>query len=184
MRMMTRWMAAAAASAGLAACAAAVPEGATTGTPRNFTAPLYDGQGAQVGEVTLVQRGADSVRVEVQATRLSPGQHGTHLHAVGRCDGPAFTTAGGHLNPTARQHGMRNPQGPHLGDLPNLTVGADGRGRMEAVVRGTLTAGQAPLFDADGTALVVHAGPDDMVTDPAGNSGARVACSVIAAPVQ
>jgi Cu-Zn family superoxide dismutase len=108
--------------------------------------------------------------------------HGTHLHATGRCDPPGFTTAGGHLNPAARQHGLRNPAGPHLGDLPNLTVAANGTGRMEATIAATLTPGQAPLFDADGTALVVHAGPDDMVTDPAGNSGARIACTVIAAP--
>ncbi|MFL5386880.1 MAG: superoxide dismutase family protein [Longimicrobiaceae bacterium] len=165
----------------LAGCGAAA---GTAGTPqpRTFTQPIYDAAGQTVGQLTLLQRGRDSVHVTVEATRLPAGVHGTHLHATGRCDPPGFTTAGGHLNPAARQHGLRNPNGPHLGDLPNLTVAANGTGRMEATIAATLTPGQAPLFDPDGTALVVHAGADDMVTDPSGNSGARIACSVVAAP--
>lgn len=168
--------------AGLAACAAATQTQGGPRQPRTFSQPIYDAQGQAVGLLTLTQQGRDSARVTVEATHLPPGTHGTHLHAIGRCDAPAFTTAGGHLNPAGRQHGLRNPAGPHLGDLPNLVVGANGMGRMEAVVAGSMNPGQAPLFDADGTSLVVHAGPDDMVSDPAGNSGARIACSVIAAP--
>ena len=165
----------------LAACGAGMgAQGAPQ--PRAFSQPIYDATGNTVGQLTLTQQGRDSVRVTVESTRLPAGVHGTHLHTTGRCDPPGFTTAGGHLNPTARQHGTRNPRGPHLGDLPNLTVGADGTGRMEATVAGSTTPGQAPLFDADGTALVVHASADDMVTDPAGNSGARIACTVVAAP--
>ena len=165
----------------LAACGAGMGAQGSP-QPRAFSQPIYDATGNTVGQLTLTQQGRDSVRVTVESTRLPAGVHGTHLHTTGRCDPPGFTTAGGHLNPTARQHGTRNPRGPHLGDLPNLTVGADGTGRMEATVAGSTTPGQAPLFDADGTSLVVHAGADDMMTDPAGNSGARIACTVVAAP--
>lgn len=181
MRRTIRGVASAAAIGALAACGAT--QGMGGARPREFTVPIYGAAGQQVGMFTATQVGADSVRLVVESTGLPPGTHGTHLHTTGRCDAPQFTTAGPHLNPTSRQHGMRNPQGPHLGDLPNLSVGANGRGRLEAIVRGSLTAGAAPLFDADGTALVVHATADDMVTDPAGNSGARIACGILAAPV-
>ncbi len=166
----------------MGACAPAA-ETAEAPRPRQFTQPIFDSQGRNVGTVTAVQRGT-SVQLQVAATGMPAGTHGAHLHAVGRCDAPGFTTAGGHLNPTNRQHGMRNPNGPHLGDLPNLVVGADGRGTLQATVAGSLTPGQAPFFDPDGTAFVIHASADDMVTDPSGNSGARIACSVMAAPVQ
>ncbi len=151
--------------------------------PRMFTVPLFDGQGRGVGTLSAVQLGAN-VQVRLTATGMAPGTHGAHFHEAGLCEGPAFTTAGGHLNPTGRQHGLRNPNGPHLGDLPNLVVGADGRGTLEATIAGSLTPGQAPLFDANGTAFIVHAAADDQVTDPSGNSGARIACAVVAAPVR
>lgn len=164
----------------LAACGPA-PGGAAgaSARPRTFTVPLYDANNQEVATATFTQVGRDSVRLVTQTTRIPAGQHGIHLHAVGRCEGPGFQTAGPHLNPTNRQHGLRNPQGPHLGDMPNLTVGANGQGRAEAMVAGSLTPGQGPIFDADGTALVIHAGADDQVTDPAGNSGARIACGVV-----
>lgn len=169
----------------LGACAPA--GGGTTAQeevrPRQFTVPLYDAQGAGMGTLTLVQRGTN-VQVQVSGMGLPAGTHGAHFHEAGLCEGPAFTTAGGHLNPNGRQHGLRNPNGAHLGDLPNLVVGANGRGTMEATLAGSLTPGQAPLFDANGTAFIVHAGADDQVTDPSGNSGARIACAVVAAPVQ
>ena len=89
-------------------------------------------------------------------------------------------SAGGHFNPTNRQHGLRNPQGPHAGDLPNLTVDANGAGTFQATnALVTLGAGTSSLFDADGSALVIHADPDDEMTDPTGNSGGRIACGVI-----
>jgi len=165
----------------LAGCGAAA---GTRGTPPvvSFTQPINDASGLPVGQLSITEAGSGSVRVVVEATRLPAGVHGVHLHTTGRCDPPGFTTAGGHLNPAARQHGLQNPNGPHLGDLPNLTVAANGTGRMEATVAAGFGPGQAPLFDADGTALVVHAGPDDLVTDPAGNSGARIACSAFTSP--
>ena len=157
------------------------PRAAGPVVPRTFTAPLYDTRGTQVGTVALTERG-DSTHLMVHATGVAAGTHGTHLHAVGRCDEPDFTTAGPHLNPTNSQHGMRNPRGPHLGDLPNLTVGSNREGHLEVMVAAPLRAGTPPLFDVDGTALVVHATADDQVTDPSGNSGARIACAVVAAP--
>ena len=175
-------MAMGAAAAVLAACGP-VPGGtAASARPRSFTVPLYDANGQEVATAVLTQVGRDSVRLVTQSTRVPAGQHGIHLHASGRCEAPGFQTAGPHLNPANRQHGLRNPQGPHLGDMPNLAVGANGQGRAEWTLAGTLTPGEGAIFDPDGTALVIHAGADDQATDPAGNSGARIACGVIAAP--
>jgi Cu-Zn family superoxide dismutase len=111
---------------------------------------------------------------------LSPGAHGIHLHAVGKCEPPGFTSAGGHLNPFAKEHGMENPAGSHLGDLPNLDVSADGTATMSFPLGLSPRALQTQMFDGDGTAIVIHAGPDDYRTDPSGNSGGRVACGVFA----
>ena len=110
---------------------------------------------------------------------LSPGVHGVHLHMTGACDAPEFTSAGGHLNPGGHQHGSDNPAGAHLGDLPNVTVGNAGTGTVTATLPGSREAVLAQLFDADGTAIVVHANADDYRTDPSGNSGGRIACGVL-----
>ena len=135
--------------------------------------PLVNSAGASTGAVQIEPRaGGAYLRIAVQG--MSPGDHGLHLHAVGRCDGPDFKSAGAHWNPAGHQHGHLNMQGPHLGDLPNLTVSANGRGAINFLVAGTLA-------DADGTSLVIHAKPDDYRTDPSGNSGDRVACGVLAA---
>ena len=123
---------------------------------------------------------AAGVRVRVEAAGLAPGTYAVHVHGVGRCDPPAFDSAGPHWNPTARQHGRLNPMGPHSGDLPNLSVGTDGAGAVEFTIPGTtLRRGANALIDGDGAALVVHANPDDYRTDPSGNSGARIACGVL-----
>lgn len=126
---------------------------------------LRRGDGSAAGSASLTGN-----MLTIDANGLSPGVHGLHLHAVGRCDGPDFASAGPHWNPTNRKHGRANPEGPHLGDLPNLVVGADGRGTATLAV-------EPGLVDADGAALVVHALPDDDRTDPSGNSGARIACA-------
>jgi Cu-Zn family superoxide dismutase len=113
---------------------------------------------------------------------LPPGQHGYHVHAVGNCDPGDFMTAEGHFNPTNKEHGLHNPLGSHVGDLPNLIVADDGTASMTAVASyATLAPSDTSLFDMDGSALVIHAGADDEVTDPAGNSGARIACGVLGA---
>jgi Cu/Zn superoxide dismutase len=108
---------------------------------------------------------------------LQPGPKALHIHQVGRCESPSFESAGQHFNPGGAQHGAANPRGPHAGDLPNITIDETGRGRLEVLVeRFSIRAGPDSLFDADGSAIVIHAAPDDMNTDPSGNSGARIAC--------
>ena len=136
--------------------------------------------GALVARAMIWQEQA-GVEVRVQAAGLAPGHYGVHLHAVGRCEGPAFASAGAHWNPTGRQHGKLNPAGHHLGDLDNLDVDESGAGRLEFTIAGASLRGADGLLDADGAALVIHAGPDDYRTDPSGNSGARIACGVFQA---
>jgi Cu-Zn family superoxide dismutase len=152
---------------------------ALQGSAPGATAVLRNAQGAVVAQATFTQTPA-GVRLVVDARGLPPGDKGIHIHEVGRCEPPAFTSAGGHFNPGRRQHGLENPAGPHAGDLPNLHIDAQGTGRLETTTdRVTLGSGPTSLFDADGSALVIHAAPDDHRTDPAGNSGARIACGVI-----
>ncbi len=127
-----------------------------------------------------VTQEAGGLRVRITSDGLPPGNHGAHLHTTGECDAPDFTRAGPHWNPTGRLHGSENPQGPHLGDIPNLLVGADGRGVVEYTIRGArLEGGDGSLLDVDGAAVVIHASADDYRTDPSGNSGARIACGVL-----
>ncbi len=150
------------------------------------TAALKDAQGQTVGSATLIGNGSGGVKVQVSLngfTTAAAGEHGIHIHAVGMCEAPAFTTAGGHFNPGSKKHGLNSPEGHHAGDMPNLNLNADGTATYETTVSDiTLDAGAANfIFDADGSAVVIHAGPDDMLTDPAGNSGARIACGVLTA---
>ena len=142
-------------------------------------AEVRDPGGRLVARSTVTQVG-DGVRVRVEAAGLVPGTYAAHVHTVGRCDPPAFESAGPHWNPTGREHGSQNPQGQHLGDLPNLLVGTDGRGSFEYSIPGaSLTAGGPAMLDHDGAAIVIHTGADDYRTDPSGNSGARLACGVL-----
>lgn len=142
------------------------------------TAPLAAADGSPLGEASLVADG-DRVELRIAGTRLPAGVHGAHLHTTGKCEGPKFESAGAHLNPGNRKHGTENPEGSHLGDLPNLTVAADGTATMTAGLAEMRNAAEATLFDADGTALVIHAKPDDYKTDPSGDSGDRIACGVL-----
>ena len=143
------------------------------------TAQIEDAQGNVVGSAGFTE-GAGGVLISVEAQGLAPGEHGIHLHETGACDPPAFESAGGHINPTGMQHGLSNPQGPHAGDLPGITVADDGTAAYQATTdRVTLSGGDASLLDADGSAIVVHADADDQATDPTGNSGDRVACGIV-----
>lgn len=143
-------------------------------------AVLNDKDGKQVGTATLAPV-KDGVRLAIAVNGLPPGKHGFHIHAVGKCDAPDFKSAGPHFNPEGKQHGHHNPQGAHAGDLSNLVVGKNGKGKATQTVKGvTLAAeGANSLFNGEGTALVIHADPDDEKSDPAGNAGARIACGVI-----
>ena len=137
--------------------------------------PLINAIGQTIGTVRAWQT-AGGVTFRINASGLPHGVHGVHVHAVGKCDPPDFASAGPHWNPTGKKHGMSNPAGPHAGDLPNVVVKANG------VLGATLVlsaASMSSLIDADGAALVIHAAADDNMTDPSGNSGARIACAVL-----
>lgn len=158
--------------AGAIAAQPAAPPGQAGTSVRNA-------RGQVVGDARAWREGA-IVRLRLTVRGLTPGTHGVHLHETGRCDAPAFTSAGAHWNPTGRQHGSQSPQGQHLGDLPNVTIGDGRRGQIEfRVPNASLEGGANPLLDADGAAAVIHAGPDDYRTDPSGNSGGRIACGVL-----
>jgi len=150
-------------------------------------ATLFDTAGREVGTAVASSADGKGIALDVGVAGISPGEHGIHVHAIGACDRPTtvpYSSAGGHFNPTAKEHGRLNPKGWHAGDLPNIVVdSATGRGRMNTVVESiTMQDGPTALLDADGSAIVVHANRDDERTDtgPAGpgNSGARVACGV------
>lgn len=140
---------------------------------------LKGAKGEAVGTATLTAAGT-GVSIALDVKGLTPGQHALHLHQAPKCEGPAFTSAGPHLNPDNKKHGTENPEGPHAGDMNNFTVGADGTARTTVSnTRVTLGAGANSLFANGGTSLVIHAGPDDMKTDPAGAAGDRIACGTI-----
>jgi Cu-Zn family superoxide dismutase len=152
---------------------------------------LQNVDGQEVGHATLAETADGAVAIDVSIEGQDPGEHGIHVHAVGLCD-PAgdtpFASAGGHYNPTGAVHGGPPAMGAtgtpdaatgHAGDLGNITVGDDGMGQLQIT---TDRFRLADLGDADGSSLVVHANPDDLQTDPSGNSGGRIACGVIVSP--
>ncbi len=155
----------------------AMPIENSSAASESATATLAKADGSAAGSAVATAT-PEGLAVTVSVTGITPGAHGVHVHMTGKCDAPGFTTAGGHWNPASTQHGLENPQGAHAGDMPNLNVADDGTGTLTFTLRsGTM----AQLLDADGSAFVVHAGPDDQKTDPSGNSGDRVACGVFAA---
>ena len=168
----------AASALALAACdEGRVPVGAPLAGGARATATLVTPAGVEVGRATVADV-KDGMRVTFDGRALPAGTHGIHVHTVGQCTPPDFASAGGHWNPAGAKHGAMNPQGPHGGDLPNLMVDSGGRGAIGAVIPGATV---AAMLDADGAALVVHEKADDLMTDPSGNSGARIACGVFAA---
>ena len=149
-------------------------------TPKMAKAALQNAAGESVGSATLTELENGGVKIDLEVKNLTPGQHAFHIHNVGKCEAPDFKSAGPHFNPEGKQHGTDNPQGPHAGDMPNVTVGADGSGKAEVVAsHATLDTGTNSVFHEGGSALVIHAAADDYKTDSAGNAGARVACGVI-----
>ena len=167
---MKKWFCSAALAAGIAF---ALPV-----TVQAATASLKSPEGADMGTLTLVQTGS-GVKITGSVTGLTPGEHGFHIHAIGKCE-PDFKAAGGHFNPHGTPHGTQGG-GPHAGDMANITAGEDGGVTIDVVnERVTLnTNGKHSVFDSDGSAIVIHAGPDDYTSQPSGAAGARVACGVI-----
>jgi superoxide dismutase, Cu-Zn family len=169
----------------LAACRTSHVDQARADVTRTIRAAavvnLRGSDGTPHGTLQLDAIAGGGVRLTGTLTGLPPGPHGIHLHAAGRCEPPGFESAGGHFNPQGRQHGLRNPAGPHAGDAPNIVADASGRAAVDLTFAGASLeeAGARSLRDADGAAVVVHASQDDQVTDPSGNSGARIACGVI-----
>jgi Cu-Zn family superoxide dismutase len=159
-------------AASVAVTAAVSADGGAT----RATATLKDGAGNVVGFAKVVEDDDGVVSLNVKVAGLTPGLHGIHVHTTGSCVGPAFASANGHFNPGGGVHGN------HAGDLPNMTVNEAGRGTLNAATTAlTMSAGSLSALDADGSAIVIHAAQDDYVTNPAGNSGARIVCGVLEA---
>lgn len=148
-------------------------------SPTTAKAILKNAQGDPVGEARLTETGK-GVKIELKVENLPPGVHAFHIHEKGVCTPPEFADAGGHFNPFGKEHGLENPKGPHAGDLPNITIGPDGKAAVETMAPlVTLKPGKNSLFQPGGTSLMIHAHPDDNVSDPAGNAGHRIACGAI-----
>ncbi len=146
---------------------------------RSATAELKNADSEVVSTATFTETD-EGVEISVEASGLEPGLHGIHIHETGTCEPADFKSAGGHFNPGDAMHGLESAEGPHAGDLPNIEVAEDGSANYKATTaRVTLDEGQTSLFDTDGSSLVIHAGEDDQVTDPSGDSGDRIACGVI-----
>jgi len=143
------------------------------------SAPLKNGEGKEVGSVNLAQT-SQGVLLNVAVKGLPPGEHAFHVHDVGKCE-PPFTSAGGHFNPGGKKHGMMSPEGQHAGDMPNLHIPQSGDLTVEVLNVNITLEKDKPnsVFDADGSAVIIHAGSDDYKTDPTGEAGGRIACGVI-----
>jgi Cu-Zn family superoxide dismutase len=151
---------------------------ATGAVAGKVTVQMRDAAGKDLGTLTLSEAGP-TITIAGRLSGLPPGEHAIHLHTAGRCDPPKFESAGDHWNPTNRQHGTDNPKGPHLGDLPNITVARDRSATIDATTPGGTLRGENALLDSDGAAVVVHAKRDDYKSQPSGNSGDKIACGVV-----
>ena len=159
----------------LASIAFAAATVQTAGAAERAMAKLKNPKGESVGEVRLMETPHGTL-LHARFSNLPPGAHAFHVHTVGKCE-PPFKSAGGHFNPGGKKHGFLAADGLHAGDMANIHVPASGS--LEIEVLNTLLKLDSSLFDADGAAIVLHEGPDDYKTDPAGAAGGRIACGVI-----
>ena len=162
-------------------CSAALFASAALAASKPVTVQLKDAKGTSVGTAVISEvKGGDGVTIKLNLMNLPPGDHALHIHQNPKCEAPGFTTAGGHFNPEKKQHGLDNPAGHHAGDMQNFTV--DAKGKAKKTVTDTsvnMGDGDHSIFSNGGTALMIHAKPDDMKTDPTGNAGDRIACGTI-----
>ena len=171
---------------GLAACAPETqtsPDTVEATATTLATATISDSAGVNVGLATILETG-DSLSLKVTLSGMPPGEKALHLHTNGACDAPDFKSAGGHLNPAKVSHGKLSETGPHLGDFPNIVIADDGLADIALPVAGTAQDTAGHILDEDGTAIMIHAGPDDYKSDPAGAAGPRIACGVFEAAGQ
>ncbi len=167
-------------SASLLVAGCAVALGPPKTNVHGLVVSMFDGTGRRVGTVTLQNDGSEVLRFAFSVRGLPPGPHAVHIHSIGLCERPDFLSAGPHLDIGHHQHGRNNPAGPHFGDLTDLVVGPDSTSHDTLTFvppDGRLNTGA--IFSGDGSAIVIHAAPDDQRTDPTGNSGARIACGIL-----